>query len=104
VFADFATVAPLERVMGVAMRGDDQICGSLFSYIDFGGADLEIELSFHDGDDAILTAHRENDFFSSLLGTAGVAEEAGVEPTEDAWRPPTGLKPARVTGPDALPK
>src|SRR5215475_7045962 len=32
-----------------------------------------------------------------------VAEEAGVEPTEDAWRPPTGLKPARVTGPDALP-
>src|SRR3954447_1971567 len=31
------------------------------------------------------------------------AEEAGVEPTEDAWRPPTGLKPARVTGPDALP-
>ena len=34
MFADFATVAPLERVMGVAMRGDDQICGSLFSYID----------------------------------------------------------------------
>src|SRR5262245_40043130 len=32
------------------------------------------------------------------------AEEAGVEPTEDAGRPPTGLKPARVTGPDALPK
>src|SRR6516164_9921380 len=32
------------------------------------------------------------------------AEEAGVEPTEDAWRPPTGLKPARVTGPDALPR
>ena len=33
-----------------------------------------------------------------------MAEEAGVEPTEDAWRPPTGLKPARVTGPDALPR
>jgi hypothetical protein len=32
-----------------------------------------------------------------------VAEEAGVEPTEDAWRPPTGLKPARTTGPDTLP-
>jgi hypothetical protein len=33
----------------------------------------------------------------------GGAEEAGVEPTEDAGRPPTGLKPARVTGPDTLP-
>src|SRR5262245_28337150 len=32
-----------------------------------------------------------------------MAEEAGVEPTEDAARPPTGLKPARVTGPDTLP-
>src|SRR5271165_7631984 len=32
-----------------------------------------------------------------------ITEEAGVEPTEDAWRPPTGLKPVRVTGPDALP-
>src|SRR5438067_12281614 len=37
-------------------------------------------------------------------GDGGGAEEAGVEPTEDAWRPPTGLKPARVTGPDALPR
>ena len=36
--------------------------------------------------------------------TQQTAEEAGVEPTEDAWRPPTGLKPARVTGPDALPR
>src|SRR3984893_13270955 len=36
--------------------------------------------------------------------TQPMAEEAGVEPTEDAWRPPTGLKPARVTGPDALPR
>src|SRR6516164_4455763 len=35
--------------------------------------------------------------------TQPMAEEAGVEPTEDAWRPPTGLKPVRVTGPDALP-
>src|SRR5215469_16027889 len=35
--------------------------------------------------------------------TQPMAEEAGVEPTEDAWRPPTGLKPARVTGPDTLP-
>src|SRR5207248_11496368 len=34
----------------------------------------------------------------------GTAEEAGVEPTEDAGRPPAGLKPARVTGPDALPQ
>ena len=33
-FADFATFVPLEQGMGVAMRGDDQICGSLFSYID----------------------------------------------------------------------
>ena len=32
-----------------------------------------------------------------------LAEEAGVEPTEDAWRPPTDLKSARITGPDALP-
>src|ERR1700756_2656362 len=32
-----------------------------------------------------------------------MAEEAGVEPTEDAWRPPTDLKSARATGPDALP-
>ena len=31
------------------------------------------------------------------------AEEAGVEPTEDAWRPPTGLKPARPTGSGTLP-
>src|ERR1700739_4796586 len=38
------------------------------------------------------------------LRTQRTAEEAGVEPTEDAWRPPTGLKPARVTGPDALPR
>src|SRR5580693_1489671 len=38
------------------------------------------------------------------LRTQQTAEEAGVEPTEDAWRPPTGLKPARVTGPDALPR
>ena len=33
-FADFATFVPLEQGMGVAMRGDDQICGGLFSYID----------------------------------------------------------------------
>src|SRR6516162_7036291 len=33
-----------------------------------------------------------------------LAEEAGVEPTEDAWRPPTDLKSARVTGPDTLPR
>jgi hypothetical protein len=32
------------------------------------------------------------------------AEEAGVEPTEDAWRPPTGLKPARPTGSGTLPR
>jgi hypothetical protein len=32
-----------------------------------------------------------------------MAEEAGVEPTEDAWRPPTDLKSARATGPDTLP-
>src|SRR5712671_2017120 len=32
-----------------------------------------------------------------------VAEEAGVEPTEDAGRPPTDLKSTRVTGPDTLP-
>src|SRR6202035_2523237 len=36
--------------------------------------------------------------------TQPMAEEAGVEPTEDAWRPPTGLKPAGVTGPDAPPR
>jgi hypothetical protein len=33
----------------------------------------------------------------------GLAEEAGVEPTEDAERPPTDLKSARATGPDTLP-
>jgi hypothetical protein len=32
-----------------------------------------------------------------------MAEEAGVEPTEDAERPPTDLKSARATGPDTLP-
>ena len=32
------------------------------------------------------------------------AEEAGVEPTEDAGRPPTDLKSARTTGPDTLPQ
>jgi transposase len=34
VFADFATSDPLKRGKGVAMRGDDQICGCLFSYVD----------------------------------------------------------------------
>ena len=38
-----------------------------------------------------------------MVNSFKMAEEAGVEPTEDAWRPPTGLKPARVTGPDSLP-
>jgi hypothetical protein len=32
-----------------------------------------------------------------------MAEEAGVEPTEDAGRPPTDLKSARPTGDDTLP-
>ena len=35
---------------------------------------------------------------------ADLAEEAGVEPTEDAGRPPTDLKSARATGPDTLPR
>ena len=34
MFAVFATFDPLKQGMGVAMRGDDQICGRLFSYID----------------------------------------------------------------------
>jgi hypothetical protein len=37
--ADFATFDPLGWGMGVAMRGDDQICGSLFSYIDLEARD-----------------------------------------------------------------
>src|SRR5215472_5053529 len=41
---------------------------------------------------------------SRTMANGREPEEAGVEPTEDAWRPPTGLKPARVTGPDTLPR
>src|SRR5215831_15451681 len=34
MFAVFATFDAIKQGMGVAMRGDDQICGHLFSYID----------------------------------------------------------------------
>ena len=32
--ADLPLCDPLGSGMGVAMRGDDEICGSLFSYVD----------------------------------------------------------------------
>jgi hypothetical protein len=34
VVADLPLCDPLGSGMGVAMRGDDEICGSLFSYVD----------------------------------------------------------------------
>jgi hypothetical protein len=41
---------------------------------------LEIELSFDDGDDAILTAYREMTFFKSMLRVNQVSSNSRVRP------------------------
>ena len=64
--------------MGVAMRGDDQICGSLFSYIDLEariGEEHPLRPIREIANDALATLSREFETLYSGLGRPSIPPE-----------------------------